>query len=101
MVDFVISLVLMPTLLSLVKPETAEAPHERYFLARGSSIARFSCGIRRRVMVSVGLALVAALGILRLRVDTNYISFFSADHPLGQSAAASSIRSSAAFTAFS
>ena len=36
---------------------------------------------------SVGLAIVAALGILRLRVDTNHISFFSADHPLGQSAA--------------
>jgi uncharacterized protein len=88
MVDFVISLVLMPTLLSLVKPETAEAPHERYFLAPLKSIARFSSAHPGRVLVvSVGLALVAALGILRLRVDTNHISFFSADHPLGQSAA--------------
>ncbi len=88
MVDFAISLVLMPTLLSLVKPETAEAPHERYFLAPLKSIARFSCAHPGRVLVvSVGLALVAALGILRLRVDTNHISFFSADHPLGQSAA--------------
>ena len=33
------------------------------------------------------VAVIAALGILRLRVDTNHISFFSADHPLGQSAA--------------
>jgi hypothetical protein len=32
MVDFDISLVLVPTLLSLVKPETAETPHERYLL---------------------------------------------------------------------
>ncbi len=32
-------------------------------------------------------AIVAALGILRLRVDTNHINFFSARHPLGQSAA--------------
>ena len=88
MVDFVISLVLMPTLLSLVKPETAEAPHERYFLAPLKSIARFSSAHPGQVLVvSVGLAFVAALGILRLRVDTNHISFFSADHPLGQSAA--------------
>ena len=88
MVDFVISLVLMPTLLTLVKPETAEAPHERYFLAPLKAIARFSCARPGRVLaVSVGLAILASIGILRLRVDTNHISFFSADHPLGQSAA--------------
>jgi hypothetical protein len=88
MVDFVISLVLMPTLLTLVKPETAEAPHEKYFLAPLKAIARFSCARPGRVLaVSVGLAMLASLGILRLRVDTNHISFFSANHPLGQSAA--------------
>ena len=88
MVDFVISLVLMPTLLTLVKPETAEAPHEKYFLAPLKAIARFSCARPGRVLaVSVGLAVLASLGILRLRVDTNHISFFSANHPLGQSAA--------------
>jgi hypothetical protein len=88
MVDFVISLVLMPTLLTLVRPETAEAPHERYFLAPLKAIARFSCARPGRVLVvSVGLAVLASIGILRLRVDTNHISFFSANHPLGQSAA--------------
>ena len=88
MVDFVISLVLMPTLLTLVKAETAEAPHEKYFLAPLKAIARFSCARPGRVLaVSVGLAVLASLGILRLRVDTNHISFFSANHPLGQSAA--------------
>ncbi len=88
MVDFVISIILMPTLLSLVKPETAEAPHERYFLAPLKAVARFSCGHPGRVLaVSMVVVVVAALGILRLRVDTNHISFFSADHPLGQSAA--------------
>ncbi len=88
MVDFVISLVLMPTLLSLVKPETAEAPHEKYFLGPLKTIARLSCARPRRVLaVSVGLAVLASLGILQLRVDTNHISFFSANHPLGQSAA--------------
>ena len=88
MVDFAISLVLMPTLLSLVKPETAEAPHERYFLAPLQAVARFSCARPGRVLtVSIALAVVATMGILKLRVDTNHISFFSADHPLGQSAA--------------
>jgi len=88
MVDFAISLVLMPTLLTLVKPETAEAPHERYFLAPLKAVARFSCAHPGRVLtVSIALAVVATMGILRLRVDTNHISFFSADHPLGQSAA--------------
>ena len=88
MVDFAISLVLMPTLLTLVKPETAEAPHERHFLAPLKAVARFSCAHPGRVLtVSIALAIVATMGIRRLRVDTNHISFFSADHPLGQSAA--------------
>jgi uncharacterized protein len=88
MVDFAISLVLMPTLLSLVKPETAEAPNERYFIEPLRAIARFCCA--RPVLVlafSLTAAIVAALGITRLRVDTNHISFFSPRHPLGQSAA--------------
>lgn len=88
MVDFVISLILMPTLLSLVKPETAEAPHERYFLRPLRAAARFACAHPGRVLaVSLILATVAAAGITRLRVDTNHISFFSRNHPLGQSAA--------------
>ena len=46
MVDFAISLVLMPTLLTLVKPETAETPHERYLLPPLRAIARLSTRIR-------------------------------------------------------
>jgi uncharacterized protein len=88
MVDFAISLVLVPTMLSLVKPETAPAPHERHLIGPLESIARFSCAHPARVLVvTMVLAIVAALGMIRLRVDTNHISFFSADHPLGQSAA--------------
>jgi predicted RND superfamily exporter protein len=88
MVDFVISIILMPTLLSLVKPGTVAAPHERYFVAPLRAVAKFSCAHPGRVLtVSLTVAAMAALGIVRLRVDTNHISFFSADHPLGQSAA--------------
>jgi predicted RND superfamily exporter protein len=88
MVDFVISLVLMPTLLSLVKPETGEAPHERYFIAPLRAVARFSCAHPGRVLAgTLVVGVIAALGIVRLRVDTNHIAFFSADHPLGRSAA--------------
>jgi len=88
MVDFAISLVFVPTLLTFVKPETAEAPHERYFVKPLQAIARFSCARPGRVLaVSAMLSVVAILGMLKLRVDTNHISFFSARHPLGQSAA--------------
>ncbi len=87
MVDFAISLVLVPTLLSLVKPEIAEAPHERYLIAPLQRIARLSCAHPGRVIaVSLVIAAVAAVGISRLRVDTNHINFFSRNHPLGQSA---------------
>ncbi len=87
MVDFAISLVFVPTLLSFVKPETTEAPHERYLIAPLKAIARFSCAKPGQVLiVSLVLCAIAAGGIVRLRVDTNHISFFSKDHPLGRSA---------------
>ncbi|MGB2717290.1 MAG: DUF1302 family protein [Vicinamibacterales bacterium] len=88
MVDFMISLVLMPTLLSLVQPETGEAPHERYLIPPLQSIARLSTRRPRLVAAaSMAVGLIAALGILRLRVDTNHINFFSKSHPLSESAA--------------
>jgi len=87
MVDFVISLVLVPTLLTFIKPSLAAAPHEKYLVAPMQRIARLSCS-RPRMVVAVSLlvGLVAALGIVRLKVDTNHINFFSESHPLGQSA---------------
>ena len=87
MMDFVISLVLVPTMLTWVRPETGEAPHERYFIAPLQRVARFSCRYPGRVVAaSLFIGLIAALGILRLRVDTNHINFFRATHPLSQSA---------------
>jgi predicted RND superfamily exporter protein len=87
MVDFVLSVVLMPTLLTLVKPETGTTPHERVLLPQMLRISRLSCAHPGRVLaVSMIVAAVAIAGIFRLRVDTNHINFFSADHPLGQSA---------------
>ena len=87
MVDFVISLVLMPTMLSLVKPETAPAPHEQYLLGPLQRIARFSCAHPARVLIAtLAIGVIASMGMLRLRVDTNHIDFFSRTHPLGASA---------------
>ena len=87
MVDFAISLVVMPTLLSLVKPEVGEMPHERYLLPPLMRVARWSTGYPGRVVAAcVAVGLVASLGTLRLRVDTNHINFFSRNHPLGESA---------------
>jgi uncharacterized protein len=88
MMDFVISLILVPTLLTWVRPETSEAPHERYLIEPLQRVARFSCAHPGRVVAaSLVIGFVAALGILRLRVDTNHINFFRASHPISRSAA--------------
>jgi uncharacterized protein len=88
MVDFAISLVLMPTLLSLVKPETGETPNERWLLAPLRRVASISTKHPRRVLfATIAVGIIATSGILRLRVDTNHINFFSGSHPLGASAA--------------
>ena len=88
MVDFAISLVLMPTLLSLVKPEIAETPHERYLLPPLMRVARWSTQHPGRVVAAcVVVGLLMSAGIYRLHVDTNHINFFSRTHPLGSSAA--------------
>ncbi len=88
MVDFVISLVLIPTLLTFMKPELEEAPHEQYLIGPLQRIARFSTGHPAKVVwVSLAIGGLAALGILRLHVDTNHINFFRKTHPLSESAA--------------
>ena len=87
MVDFAISLVFVPTALSLMKAETAETPHERYLVEPLRRVSTFSTRRPWQVIaITVGLSLVAAMGITRLHVDTNHINFFSPRHPLGQSA---------------
>ena len=87
MVDFVMSLVLVPTLLMLLKPETAVAPQERYLLIPMQRVARFAMGHARQVaVVTVFMLGVAAAGVQWLRVDTNHVNFFADDHPLHQSA---------------
>jgi predicted RND superfamily exporter protein len=87
MVDFMISIVFVPTILSLMKPEPARPPHERYLLGPMRAIARFSTANPGRVIAVAAVILIAAtFGIRQLRVDTNHINFFSRSHPLGQSA---------------
>jgi uncharacterized protein len=88
MVDFVMSLVFVPTLLMLLKPQQGVAPQERYLLAPMQWISRFSIRHAKPVLVFTLLLLVfSAAGVLSLRVDTNHINFFADDHPLHQSAA--------------
>jgi uncharacterized protein len=87
MVDFMISIVFVPTVLSLMKPETGEPPHEKYLVTPMRRVAAFSTRHPVAVViVAVLLTLAAAIGIRNLRVDTNHINFFSPSHPLGQSA---------------
>jgi predicted RND superfamily exporter protein len=89
MVDFVISIILVPTLLTFIKaPAVAVVPpHEKYLIEPLRRVARLTCAHPGRVLaVAVLIVAVAAAGVLRLRVDTNHINFFAASHPLGESA---------------
>ena len=87
MVDFAMSLLLVPTLLMWLRPETGIAPQERYLIGPMQRVARFSIRHARPVAIVTVLVMAgAALGAVRLRVDTNHINFFAEDHPLHTSA---------------
>ena len=87
MVDFVMSLVFVPTLLTLLKAEPGTAPQERYLVGPMRAVARFSIRHAKPVLVTtLALMGVAGAGMFWLRVDTNHINFFATDHPLHRSA---------------
>ena len=87
MTDLAISIVLVPTLLAFVPRRTTAPPQERWLIAPMRAVARITSRRPGLVVgVSALLALVSIGGILRLRVDTNHINFFSSGHPLSQSA---------------
>ncbi|HUF47000.1 MAG TPA: MMPL family transporter [Vicinamibacterales bacterium] len=86
-IDFIVSIVLVPTLLGWMKPESRIAPQEAWFKGPLLAVAAFSVRRARLVAIAAGLiAVVALIGLARIRVDTNHINFFAADHPLAQSA---------------
>jgi predicted RND superfamily exporter protein len=87
MVDFALSLVYVPTLMGLLRPQRSAPPQERWLVAPLRAVAHFSIRHSRRVLVGVAvIAAVALGGITKLRVDTNHINFFADTHPLHQSA---------------
>jgi predicted RND superfamily exporter protein len=87
MVDFVISIILVPTALGWMRPVTAVAPQQKWFERPMLGVASFTIRRARVVMaIAVLLTVLSVAGLLRLRIDTNHINFFSRTHPLGQSA---------------
>jgi len=87
MVDFAISIVLMPTMLGWLKPEAMPAPQETWLRAPMRWLA--SVTTRRAgtiLVVSTVVTGVAIVGLSKLKVDTNHINFFARSHPLSQSA---------------
>lgn len=87
MVDFLISIVLVPTMLVWLDEVTAEAPQVTWFTAPMRWIGRFSVRRAKGVMVGATLiTLIAGYGLTRLHVDTNHINFFAKSHPLSTSA---------------
>ena len=88
MADFLISIVFMPTLLTLVRQEHMRVPpHETHLLEPMRRVAKFSSAHPRMVIgVASAVSIVTIAGISRLHVDTNHINFFSERHPLATSA---------------
>ena len=87
MVDFAMSIVFLPTLLTLVKPDTAPPPQERWLAKPMGRIATFAMRRAGVVLSVLGVAAAVAIGgIWHLRVDTNHINFFADGHPLHESA---------------
>jgi predicted RND superfamily exporter protein len=87
MVDFVMSLVLVPTMLTLIKHSPTVAPQERYFVGPMQRVARFSMRNARQVVIASSVLMgIGLVGLRWLHVDTNHINFFAKDHPLAQSA---------------
>ncbi|WP_291987240.1 MMPL family transporter [Luteitalea sp.] len=87
MVDFVISIVLMPTLLAFVPVAATPPPQARWLLGPMRAIGRLSTAQPARVvLVAALLLLVVGSGLLRLRVDTNHVAFFKDGHPVHDSA---------------
>jgi predicted RND superfamily exporter protein len=87
MVDFVMSLVFVPTLLMLLEPERGVAPQERYLLGPMHRLAHFSMRNAKGIAIgTIAILVGASAGVTRLRVDTNHINFFADDHPIHRSA---------------
>jgi predicted RND superfamily exporter protein len=87
MVDFALSLTFVPTLLTLVRPDPDPPPQERWLMTPLQRAGRFAFAHSGVVLIAVcAVTATAAIGITRLRVDTNHINFFPDSHPLSQSA---------------
>jgi len=87
MVDFALSIVLVPTILGWMKPEMAPPRKRTWFENPMRSVAAFTTKRARLVMsVAAALTIVALAGALRLRVDTNHMNYFRRTHPLGAAA---------------
>jgi predicted RND superfamily exporter protein len=87
MVDFGLSIILVPTLLGFFKPETRPAPQERWLRQPLERLAVWTTAHARLIaVVAVILTLVGVAGLVRLRVDTNHMNFFHRAHPISQAA---------------
>lgn len=99
MVDFAISLVLVPTMLGLVKADNDTPPQESWFVRPLRAVSTFATSHAVAVMAVVGLLSALAIGgMTRLRVDTNHINFFSEHHELYTSAKVLDTRLSGIYT---
>jgi len=88
MLDFALSLVLVPTLLGWMPARAATAPEGERLRQPVRAAAAFATRRPRFVLAVAAIVTLGAIaGITRLRVDTNHIRFFAPAHALSRSAA--------------
>jgi predicted RND superfamily exporter protein len=87
MVDFMISIIIVPTWLAWLDEVSPAPPQTTWFEGPMRRIGRFSASRPARVLaVATVVTIAAGWGLTRLHVDTNHINFFAKDHPLSTSA---------------
>ena len=85
--DFAISIVLVPTMLGWL-PAHRTARNRAFLTQPVRAAAAFATRRAGAVLALTAVVLVGAVvGMTRLRVDTNHITFFAPTHPLSRSAA--------------
>lgn len=87
MIDFAISLVFVPTVMTLLKPEPGLPPHQVLLVEPMRRVSALAITRPALILgVSLATAVAAIWGVDRLHVDTNHINFFARSHPLSRSA---------------
>jgi predicted RND superfamily exporter protein len=87
MIDVVVSLVFVPAALTVLRPDDKAPRQEKWLMAPLQRAGNFAFTHSGLILVTAGAVLaLSAVGLTRLRVDTNHTNFFDPSHPFSRSA---------------